>query len=596
MPSKSQSILASRTRAASTQSVTRSYVQAEKTSDDERSQEEQRTAEVVRKVKAQMNKVYGDRILSDSGAPGFADELRSAIMAALSTESSVNLLQRERLTVSIMDDILGFGPIQALIENKDVSEIMITTYRKVYCEEHGKLHLCPEIVFTSDEQVRNIIEKIVQPIGRTIDESRPIVDARLPDGSRVNATVPPISPDGCTLTIRKFAKYKLTADDYFRFGSLSPAMNEFLEDAVIAKCNIIVDGGTGSGKTTLLNMLSNYVPATDAIVTVEDSCELMLYQDNVRRLEARPANAEGKAEVTIRDLVKNCLRMRPDRIIVGEIRDGAVVDMFRAMSSGHDGSLTTIHSNSPRDLVDSTIFILFGMSDMRFTERAIQQLVCSAVDLIVQIARMADGGRRITNITHVVGYGKVGASKLNVDPDQVEKDHIYLKDIFSFRQTGVSPDGDILGEYVPTGYVPEEIIAKAMAHRLTVNREIFDPKKSSWTAGKLPQYLQEKEDREKAEKAAAQMAEEESRKRAQRIQQEDPSANQMQYAGGWDMQQGQGYQQMPYGQGMQGYGQPQYQQDAQYGQMPYPQQGQGYPGQGYPQQYGQNPPQNGGNV
>ena len=529
MSSRNQ-ILLDRTKAATNPIANRSYVKPEDTGPLV-SEEIATEAEIMKRIKIKVNQKFREKILSDAKNPEFIDTLKKTIDNLLQSEKAVKeVTQRNLLTQKIVDDILGFGPLQPLLEDDKVTEIMVSHFTKVYVERGGKLVLDPSIIFVDDEQLRNVIEKIVQPIGRRIDESDPLVDARLPDGSRVNATIPPISPDGCTLTIRKFAKNKLTGDNYLIFGSLSPAMIEFMEGAVIGRCNIIVSGGTGSGKTTLLNMLSNFCPSSDSIVTVEDSCELQLHQDNVRRLEAKPANSEGKGEIPIRGLVKNCLRMRPDRIIVGEIRDGAVVDMFRAMSSGHDGSLTTIHSNNPRDLVDSTIFILFGMSDMKFTEKAIQQLVCSAVDLIIQISRLADGTRKIINVTHVVGYGKIGASKLNIAASEVEKDKIYLQDIYRFVQTGVDEKGKIQGVYEATGYVPKDIIDKAKANRHVMSIDLFDKAKASWEAGKLPPRLQQQVDMENAAKEA-QKQREEMAKNPNTMNRNMNGSNQMVYTG-----------------------------------------------------------------
>jgi len=451
----------------------RSFGQSQETETrvDDKAKREQ---EAIRRVKERINLLFGERILTESKQESFKILMRDAINDLLEQEFGIEmtLAKRRTLTQSIMDDILGFGPIQDLLEDPKVTEIMVSRWDKIYVERDGRLILSPEHKFNDDNHLRAVIEKIVQPIGRRIDESEPLVDARLPDGSRVNATIPPISPDGCTLTIRKFSKDKLTGQDYLDFGSLDEKMLKFLELAVISRCNIIVSGGTGSGKTTLLNMLSNFVPSWESIVTVEDSCELTLYQDNVRRLEARPPSAEGTGEVSIRRLVRNTLRMRPDRIIVGEIRDGCVVDMFRAMSSGHDGSLTTIHANSPRDLVDATLPILFGMSDMVFNEMAQKQQICSSVDLIVQIQRMRDGSRKITNITHVVGIGKDGASKLKLK--NVENDKIYLQDIFRFRQEGIDEKGKVIGRFEATGYVPKDIMNKLQSIGVDVPMEIFE--------------------------------------------------------------------------------------------------------------------------
>lgn len=430
--------------------------------------------QIIARVKDKINEIFKERILTEQKDENFKILMRDTIAMLLEKEPDLmnNLAKRKTLTQQIMDDILGFGPIQDLIEDEEITEIMVTRWDKVYVEKKGRLYLEPNVKFLSDEHLRDVITKIVQPIGRKIDTSSPLVDARLPDGSRVNATVPPISPDGCTLTIRKFSKRKLTGEDYLRIGTLDERMLTFLKLAVEGRSNIIVSGGTGSGKTTLLNVLSNYIPPWEAIVTIEDSCELQLHQDNVRRLEARPPNAEGKGEVTIRDLVKNALRMRPDRIVVGEIRDGCVVDMFRAMSSGHDGALTTIHANSPRDLVDATLPILFGMSDMTFSEMAQKQQIVSAVDLIIQIARLKDGSRKIVNITHVVGLGQAGASKLKLK--NVEEDKIYLQDIFRFRPIGVDKEGKVVGVFEATGYKPKSIIDKLEAAGKSIPDNLFD--------------------------------------------------------------------------------------------------------------------------
>jgi len=427
----------------------------------------------VRKIKERINQAFGERILTESKNENFRVLMRDTIADILNndTEFQGDLAKKKTLTQKIMDDILGFGPIQDLIEDDSVTEVMVTRWDKIYAEKNGKLQLIPDMRFNNEDHLRNVIDKIVQPIGRRVDESEPLVDARLPDGSRVNATVPPVSPDGSLLTIRKFSKSKLTGEDYLRFGSLDEKMLKFLELCVLSRCNIIVSGGTGTGKTTLLNMLSNFIPAYESIVTIEDSCELMLGQDNVRRLESRAANVEGTGEVSIRRLVKNSLRMRPDRIIVGEIRDGGVVDMFRAMSSGHDGSLTTLHANSPKDLIEATLPILFGMSEMEFSETAIRQQIVSAIDVIVQISRIRDGSRKITNITHIVGLGRDGASKLKIK--EVEAEKIYLQDVFRFKQIGMQNDR-IQGVYETMGYIPKSIINRLESSGITVPSDLFN--------------------------------------------------------------------------------------------------------------------------
>lgn len=430
--------------------------------------------DVIKRVQEKINSIFKERILTDSKREEFKMLLRNTIMELLDKEPdfSLDIVTKRTLAQRILDNILGYGPIQDLLENDDYTEIMVSRWDKIYVEKNGKLILMPDYKFDNDEHLKSVIEKIVQPIGRRIDESEPLVDARLPDGSRVNATIKPISPDGATLTIRKFPKKRMQDRDYLEKGSLTEEMIYFLKEAVAAKCNIIVSGGTGTGKTTLLNVLSNYIPQHESIVTVEDSCELTLNQDNVRRLESRPANMEGTGEIPIRRLVKNSLRMRPDRIVVGEIRDGVIVDLFRAFSSGHDGSLTTIHANSPKDLVESTLPILFGMSDMELTESAQRNLVSSSVDLIVQIERFKDGSRKISAITHVVGLGKDGASKLKID--QVDPHKIYLQDIFRFKKEGLDNEGKVMGKFYATGYVPKSIINKIETIGHSIPPEIFN--------------------------------------------------------------------------------------------------------------------------
>lgn len=413
-------------------------------------------------VSKKMYELYGSQILTDK-TEDFKNTLHQSIQFIIQEYySSLSIIQINKEAQKIFNLICGLGPLEQLLNDESITEIMVTRYDKIYVEKKGKLILYNDIKFDSERDLRNTIDKIVQPIGRTIDESKPIVDARLSDGSRVHAIVPPICPDGCLLTIRKFSKKKLTGEDYLSFGSLNEKMLDFLQRAVRSRFNIMVSGGTGTGKTTLLNMLSNYIPSTESLITVEDSCELILVQDNVRRLEARQGNAENKGAVLIRDLVKATLRMRPDRIIVGEIRDGVIVDLFRALSSGHDGGISTIHANNPDDLVSSVMPILFGMSDMNFTEEARNRLIASALDLIVQITRFSDGTRKLSKITHVVGIGKKQARLARLSQqeiDEIEPNEIIIKDIFVFKQTG-KQNNKIMGEYVTTGYVPYELLDK----------------------------------------------------------------------------------------------------------------------------------------
>jgi pilus assembly protein CpaF len=345
--------------------------------------------------------------------------------------------ERDRLFEEVTADIIGFGPIEPLLQDPTVNEVMVNGPSQVYIEQKGKLVLT-DVRFDNDEHVRRIIDRIVSPLGRHVDESSPLCDARLPDGSRVNIVIPPISLVGPCVTIRKFSKTPFTVDDLIRFGSMTPEIAEFLRACVISRLNCVVSGGTGSGKTTLLNVLSSFIPDDERIVTVEDAAELQLRQEHVVRLEARPPNIEGKGAITIRDLVINCLRMRPERIVVGECRGKEALDMLQAMNTGHDGSLTTGHANGPRDML-SRLETMVLMAGMELPVKAIRDQISSAVDLIVQQARMRDGSRRITNITEVQG---------------MEGDIITLQDIFVFEQEAYE-GGKIIGHIRPTGVRPK---------------------------------------------------------------------------------------------------------------------------------------------
>jgi len=335
---------------------------------------------------------------------------------------------REQLFHEILDEMLGYGPIQSFLDDPDVSEVMVNGPNKVYIEKKGKLTKT-NVIFENNEQVLRIIDKIISPLGRRVDSDSPTVDARLPDGSRVNAVIPPVAIDGPSITIRKFNKEKLKVEQLINFGSMSKEMAELLKACVISRLNIIISGGTGSGKTTLLNVLSSFIPEDERIVTVEDAAELQLQQDHVVRLESKPPNADGVGSVTIRDLVKNCLRMRPDRIVVGEVRGGEALDMLQAMNTGHDGSLTTLHANTPRDAL-SRLETMCLMSGLDLPLKVIRQQIASAIDLIIQQSRLKDGTRKITAITEVAG---------------MEGETIVLTDIFKFEQTGVSAQGMVLG-------------------------------------------------------------------------------------------------------------------------------------------------------
>lgn len=348
--------------------------------------------------------------------------------------------ERQRLFDSIEADIIGLGPLEALLADPDTSEIMVNGPRQIYIEKKGRL-IHTDSTFASDEHVLRIIDRIVAPLGRRVDESSPMVDARLPDGSRVNAIIRPLALNGPTITIRKFRKDKLTISDLVRFGSMSNEMGEFLGACVKARLNVVVSGGTGSGKTTLLNVLSSFIPEDERIITVENAAELQLHQDHVVSLESRPPNVEGRGEVTIRDLVINCLRMRPERIIVGECRGGETMDMLQAMNTGHDGSMTTIHANTPKDAV-SRIETMCLMSGMDLPARAIREQIVSAVNVFVQQSRLKDGSRKVTQITEVTG---------------MEGDVVVMQDIFVFEQTGIDEKGRIVGQLRPTGVRPRFI-------------------------------------------------------------------------------------------------------------------------------------------
>lgn len=342
------------------------------------------------------------------------------------------------LAAQVVAEAVGLGPLEPLLERDDVSEIMVNSSREVFFEVGGRIQKA-EVTFTDDQAVQSIIERIVAPTGRRIDESSPMVDTRLRDGSRVNAVIPPLALKGSCITIRKFMRERLTAQHLIEFGSSNDAMVAFLEVAVRNRRNVLISGGTGSGKTTLLNVLSNFIPEDERIVTIEDSAELKLYQPNLVALESRPANQEGRGEVSIRDLVRNSLRMRPDRIVVGECRGGEALDMLQAMNTGHDGSLTTAHANSPRDCF-SRLEVMVMMAGMDLPAVAIREQIASAIDLVVQQTRFACGSRKITSVSEVAG---------------IENGRIQLAEVFRFRQTGYHENGRVAGSFEATGLIPE---------------------------------------------------------------------------------------------------------------------------------------------
>lgn len=362
---------------------------------------------------------------------------------------------RDKLMTDVVNEMVGFGPLEELLQDDSVTEIMVNGPSTIYIEQKGRITLSP-VKFVDEASCRRVIDKILSPLGRRVDESSPICDARLPDGSRVNVVVPPCALNGPTITIRKFSKNKLTVDRLIEFKALSKGMAMFLEACVRGALNIVVSGGTGSGKTTLLNALSGFIPEGDRIITIEDAAELSLMQPHVVRLESKPPNIEGKGEVSIRDLVKSSLRMRPDRIVIGECRSGEALDMIQAMNTGHDGSLTTTHANTPRDAL-ARIATLVLMAGVDLPEKAIREQIASAIHLFVQTARLQDGSRRITHITEVQG---------------MEGNTITLQDIFVFEQTGVTPEGKVKGVLRGTGIVPK-CMDKLRAHGENIPVEVF---------------------------------------------------------------------------------------------------------------------------
>ena len=366
-------------------------------------------------------------------------EIRAAVARLVEEERTpLSLMEKDRVIEEVLDEVFGLGPLEPLLRDPTISDILVTTPRLVYVERAGKLHRTP-VEFKDDAHLLRIIEKVVSRVGRRVDESSPLVDARLPDGSRVNAAIPPVAVDGPLLSIRRFGKDALQGEDLVKRLAMTEGMLQLLQACVKARLNIVIAGGTGAGKTTLLNVLSSYIPEDERIVTIEDAAELRLRQTHVARMETRPVNVEGHGAIRIRDLVVNSLRMRHDRIIVGEVRSEEALDMLQAMNTGHDGSLTTIHANNPRDAI-GRLEVMVGMANANMGLRSMRQQISSAVDMFVQVSRFSDGSRRITHITECVG---------------MEGDLITMQDIFVFEKTGLTESGRVTGRFRATGIRPK---------------------------------------------------------------------------------------------------------------------------------------------
>jgi len=387
-------------------------------------------------------------------------ELSNLVEHLLEQESApLNSREREQLISEIQNEVMGLGPIEPLVQDPTINDILVNRCDQIYVERAGKLELT-DIRFRDEAHLRQVIEKIVTAVGRRIDESSPMCDCRLLDGSRVNAIIPPLALDGSSLSVRKFSKDKLQMEDLVDKRSLTPEIAELLQGIVEARLNVVIAGGTGSGKTTILNILSGFIPGDERIITIEDAAELQLRQDHVVRLETRPPNVEGKGEVNQRDLVKNCLRMRPDRIVMGECRGAETLDMLQAMNTGHDGSLTTIHANSPRDAL-TRIETLVALAGLNISSKGLRHYISSAVDVILQMTRLSDGSRKVTSLQEITG---------------MEGEIITLQEIFKFEQTGLSDDRQVRGKFISTGVRPK-FTEKFRALGIELSLDVFDPLK-----------------------------------------------------------------------------------------------------------------------
>jgi len=419
---------------------------------------------VYQELRSRIHRKLLDRVdlsMMENMAPELlTTELRVLVERLLTEEAvAINDVERMNLVRDIQHEVLGLGPLEILMADPTISDILVNTYNQIYIERKGKLELS-DVRFESESHLLKIIDKIVSGVGRRVDESSPMVDARLPDGSRVNAIIPPLAVDGAILSIRRFAITPLMMKDLLHYKSLTPEMAEVLEGLVKAKVNILISGGTGTGKTTLLNVLSGYIPESERIITIEDAAELQLQQPHVVRLEIRPPNIEGKGEVTPRMLVRNSLRMRPDRIIVGEVRGPEVVDMLQAMNTGHEGSMATVHANTPRDAL-TRLENMIGMAGFNLPTKAMREQISSALTAIIHISRLSDGQRKVTNIKEITG---------------MESEIITMQDIFVYEQTGVSDKGVVQGHLKATGIRPK-FIERLRIHGVQISDNLFDPTK-----------------------------------------------------------------------------------------------------------------------
>jgi len=433
---------------------------------------------VFQELKAKLHRKLLERLNLDTLGSGDSkaarQEVRSAVRSLLRLENTpLNTEEREELVEQVLDEVFGLGPLEPLLQDPTISDILVNTHDQVYIERDGRLEET-DVEFRDDQHLLQVIDRIVSAVGRRIDDSSPMVDARLEDGSRVNAVIPPLAIDGPHLSIRKFRRDVLSEDDLLRNNTVSPPMLELLQACVGARLNMLISGGTGSGKTTLLNVLSASIPASERIVTIEDSAELQLRQPHVVRMETRPPNVEGEGEVGQRQLVINALRMRPDRIIVGEVRGPEAVDMLQAMNTGHDGSLTTLHANSPRDAL-ARLETMISMASLKLPEKGMRQQIASAIDIVVHLSRLSDGGRRVMTISEIVG---------------MEGDVITMQDLFTFERYGLDEDGNVLGEFRASGIRPK-CASHLQSYGIDLEETLFanagrDSEMPSWAEGGNP--------------------------------------------------------------------------------------------------------------